>query len=361
MLTCSDRDVHAARKRVIRNTFTTQSMRRIEPRIQAAVIAPFVAQLGRQPTCDIYALFHFLLFDMVGHVAFSRDFGLVRTGDHPIVRWLREAQRYGILQYQFPAIRPVGAWFGRSSYDSLIQFTQAIIRQRQAEAPQQDILQDFLDARETQPISDAEIAAEMVTQVIAGTDTTANTLTWTLKLLLDNPAEMERVVAELDAAFPSPDDIHAEAVKERCPYLDAVLHESMRLFPVGAGHLGRVVPAGGAEFEGYHLPEGTECGVTSFAYHRSAQIWKDPDAFLPARFLGPGAAVAKAQFLPFLAGPRSCTGREMAWMAMDLALANLLRRFRVTWHDPRLSVTHCYFLVLKPKESAMLVHVAPRS
>ncbi|KAJ9067121.1 hypothetical protein DSO57_1003034 [Entomophthora muscae] len=338
-------------------------MRRIEPMVQEVAITPFVKKLTSSATVDIYELFHFLLFDIVGQLSFSKDFGLVRTGNHPIVNYLKEAQKYGILEYQFPAIRLVGSRFGKESYDGIIRFCQDLIDQRRKDEPKKDILQDFLDAKDEadQPIPDADIGAEMVTQVIAGTDTTANTLTWTLKLLLENPIEMDKVVAELDAAFPSPNDISAESVKEKCAYLDAVINESMRLFPIAAGYLARVVPEGGANFDGYHLPAGTECGVATFAYHRSPQIWEDSSKFNPSRFLGSNAATAKTQFIPFLAGPRSCTGREMAWMAMYLSLANLLRRFKVTWHDPSLTVTHCYFLVLKPVESKMLIDVSARA
>lgn len=342
-------------------------MKRLEPMVKEVAIRPFVTKLAASETADLYALFHFMLFDVIGHLVFSRDFGLACTGDHPIVQWLGDGQAYSILKAIFPPVQylgqHLGGSFGKSGYDALNAFCQELIEERRRGEPKQDILQDFLGAtyEDGTPFSDKDIVSEMVMQVLAGTDTTANTMTWTMKLLLDNPPEMEKLVAELDAAFPSPDDISVEAVRERCSYLDAVISESMRLFPVGAGHLARIVPAGGVEFDGYHVPGGTECGVTTYAYHRSAKIWEDPNAFRPARFLGPNSAEVKAKFLPFLNGPRSCTGREMAWMTMYLTLPNLLRRFRVSWHDPRLTVTPIYYLVLRPKESKLLVDVSPRS
>ncbi|KAI0219358.1 hypothetical protein L0F63_000674 [Massospora cicadina] len=358
-----ERNVHSARKKVIRNIFAAQNIEKLEPMANEVAIQPFVEKLATLKTIDIYAMFHFIMFDITGQLSFSRDFGLVRTGEHPVVQWLKEAQVYGILMYQFPAIKLVGGLFGKHSYNGLIDFCQDLIDERRRGAPKKDILQAFLDARdeEGKPICDEDIGAEMVTQVIAGTDTTANTLTWTLKLLLDHPDEMKKVVEELDLAFPDPNTINADAVKEKCKYLDAVINESMRLFPIAAGYLPRVVPEGGADFEGYYLPAGAECGIATFAYHRSSNIWDDPDAFIPSRFLGKDGVKVRSNFLPFLAGPRACIGREMAWMAMYIILANLLRRFNVAWHDKNLPVTHCYFLVLKPIESRMLIDVASRA
>ncbi|KAI0242289.1 hypothetical protein L0F63_002563 [Massospora cicadina] len=358
----NERESHSARKRIIRNLFASQNIERLEIMAKEMAIQPFVEKLATSKTIDIYSMFYFISFDITGQLSFSRGFGLVRTGKHPVVKWMNEALLYGILLHQFPIIKLVGG-FGKKGYYQLIDFCRDLISERRRGLPKKDILQAFLNARdeEGKPICDEDVGAEMVIQLIAGTDTTSNALTWALKLLLDHPDEMKKVVAELDHAFPNPDTINASAVKEKCTYLDAVINESMRLLPIASGYIPRVVPEGGAEFEGYYLPAGTECGVAGFAYHHSPKIWDNTDAFIPSRFLGEGGAEARTNLMPFLIGPQSCIGREIAWMTMYLILANLIRRFNITWHDKNLPSTHYCFLVLKPIESQVLIDVSLRT
>ncbi|KAI0242290.1 hypothetical protein L0F63_002564 [Massospora cicadina] len=229
----NERNVHSARKKIIRKLFTVHNIEKLEFMAKEVAIQPFVEKLATLKTIDIYTLFNLMMFDITGQLSFSRGFGLVHNGKHPVEHWIKEAQVYGILKYQFPLIKLVGGFFGKKSYYHLIDFCQDLISERRRDLPKKDILQAFLDDRdeEGKPMRDEDIGAEMVTQVIAGTDTTSNTLTWTLKLLLDHPDEMKKVVEELDLAFPDPNMINADAVKERCTYLDAVINESMRIFP----------------------------------------------------------------------------------------------------------------------------------
>ncbi|KAJ9063911.1 hypothetical protein DSO57_1035993 [Entomophthora muscae] len=365
MATVSNQQSYNSWKRVVKKIFGSPNLKKIEPTIKEHVLTSFVEKLERLGTCDIYEAFHFITFDVVVDFLFSCKLNLVSNGDHPIVNWLRDAQFYGILQFLVPQVKHSKGHFGQEGFEAMIRFCQEIIDKRREEGPKEDTLQDLMDMIDDatgKPFSIEDVRAELIILMIGAIDTTANTLFWTLKLLLENPTEMEKLIAEIDAAFPSPDSITLDTIKEKCPYLAAVFNESMRMYPVGGGRAPRIVPKGGAEFEGYYLPAGTECGVTIYAYHRSSHIWKDPDTFRPTRFLGPGSAEAKENMIPFLTGPRACVGREMAKMIMNLTLVTLLRRFHIRWNssNPNPATTPICHIVLKPQELNFLIDAIPR-
>jgi cytochrome P450 len=91
---------------------------------------------------------------------------------------------------------------------------------------------------------------------MAGTDTTSITLSWCVYMLLQHPAACEKLRLEIDSVVPDRNMTIAYSAVNKLPYLDAVLHETLRLFPPVADGLPRQVPKGGVEIAGHHLPGG---------------------------------------------------------------------------------------------------------
>lgn len=181
-------------------------------------------------------------------------------------------------------------------------------------------------------MSDAEVRDELVTMVIAGHETVAGALTWTLMLLAEHPEAQEQARAEL-AALPAP--VSMLDHRDRIPWTRAVIDEALRLFPP-AWAISRRSTApdvlGGTE-----VPTGTLAIISPWVVHRRADLWPDPLAFRPERFLDPGAA--RSGYLPFGLGPRLCIGREFAIGEMAVVLDRLLSTHRVgtpqDWRRPR--------------------------
>jgi len=183
--------------------------------------------------------------------------------------------------------------------------------------------------------------------------------TWAIYILLQNPGQLAKLIRELDAAFPDASTINYR-VAAQLKYLDAVIYESLRLFPVGAGTNPRVTPPGGRVISGCFMPEGTTVGVPLYAYHRSPLIWRNSEEFLPDRWLTPEGPRMRKRLLTFLIGPRACLGRGLAVMEMTLILASLFRNFHVQ-AVPKQVIEPAFYITLQPKCQSFLVTVTPRA
>ena len=174
-----------------------------------------------------------------------------------------------------------------------------------------------------------QVRDELVTFVVAGHETVASALTWTLHLLARHPREQARLHAELDAVLGGPggreagwEDLAA------LPFTRAVLEESLRLYPpawvVTRRALADDVVAGVA------VPAGTLVIVCTWSLHRHPALWDEPEEFRPARFLdGARGGPRREGYVPFGAGPRLCIGRDVALVEGVLVLAALLRDHEV--------------------------------
>ncbi|KAI8865442.1 cytochrome P450, partial [Ramicandelaber brevisporus] len=178
-----------------------------------------------------------------------------------------------------------------------------------------------------------ELVAEAMVTMFAGSDTAGNTLTFTFDMLFAFPRVMTRLEAEVLAAFPDQTQriVYRDA-KEKLPYLEAVLLESMRIRTVGGGYSMREVPDGGRTVAGYFLPAGTAVAAPKHVMHNLSTNWDDPHSFIPERFLdGPPDVVAQRRLmvLPFSVGVRSCIGRHLAMVELTVALATMIQHYKI--------------------------------
>jgi cytochrome P450 len=182
----------------------------------------------------------------------------------------------------------------------------------------EDIMSLLLQARheDGSPMSDAELRDELLTLLIAGHETTATTLAWALERLVRSPQALERTVAE--------------AAEGGGPYTDAVIQETLRLRPV----FPMVARAVKKPFElgGYTIPPGVTVMPSISLIHRRPEIYPDPDAFRPERFLEkpPGTYT----WIPFGGGVRRCLGASFSLLEMRIVLSTLLSRARIRAAEP---------------------------
>ena len=155
-------------------------------------------------------------------------------------------------------------------------------------------------------LSDREVRDELVTLLLAGHETTATGLAWTFDLLLHTPG------------------IHKRASEGDDEYLDAVVKESLRIRPVIPG-VGRVVRGEPFRLGGYEIPAGYEINPSIRVIHRRADLYPDPHAFRPERFLGPDAPNTYT-WIPFGGGTRRCLGASFALLEMRIVLRRVLER-----------------------------------
>lgn len=211
-----------------------------------------------------------------------------------------------------------------------------IITARRAEqasgATGEDLLSRLLAARfdDGSALTDRELRDELLTMIMAGHETTALALTFTLLMLHDHPGVRETLRAELDTVLdgrsPTLEDI------PRLTYTRQIIDETLRLYPPAWG-LGRQVKEGAVvTVRGTPLVAGTQIAIAQWVNHRDPEVWGDDVlAFKPERWIDEEAAKRRARYsyFPFAGGPRSCVGMHFALMEAVLILAEITRRFDV--------------------------------
>ena len=198
-------------------------------------------------------------------------------------------------------------------------------RRRTTGTGRSDLLTRLLEARDVDgaAMSDKQVRDEVLTLFVAGHETTATGLAWTIYFACKNPSIYAALEREVDAVGHDPNVGHLG----RLDLCLRTFKEALRMVPpvyVFGRDSHEPVSVGG-----YDLPMPTNVIVSPWALHHAARIWADPERFDPDRFLPENEASRhRYAYLPFGAGPRVCLGLHFAYMEAQLALAVLLGRYR---------------------------------
>lgn len=209
---------------------------------------------------------------------------------------------------------------------------QRLLDQRRAQGIEGgDLVARMLKARNPdtgEHMSDEQLIDNLATFLLAGHETTAKALTWTLYLLARAPGWQEAVRTEVLQATAGR-DVEASDIAQ-LPLTQRVLKESMRLYPP--------VPAmtrvnkEAARIGNVHLPAPALIVIPIYVIHRHNSLWDDPARFDPDRFLPEReAAMPRTKFMPFGVGPRVCIGAQFAMTEATAVLATLLKHARFSW------------------------------
>jgi cytochrome P450 len=203
----------------------------------------------------------------------------------------------------------------RADVDSVI--FDEIARRRQAPdlSERDDVLSILLQARDEQgnAMTDAELRDELVTLLLAGHETTATAIAWAFEQLLRNPQQLERLREEVEAG-------------ESDEYLDAVIKETLRIRPVVPGVVRKLTAP--YELDGLTLPAGVRVAPNIYLTHHRADVYPEPDAFRPERFLE--NAPDTYSWIPFGGGIRRCLGASFALYEMKVVIPAILRSVDLT-------------------------------
>ncbi|KAJ1664656.1 hypothetical protein IW140_005815 [Coemansia sp. RSA 1813] len=347
MFTTQSAELTHVRRRQVGPAFTHGYLNGMEPTIlECGILAikqkwdALIDGSGTGEATIPYAL-HFSLttFDIIGALGYGQRFNALKDNSGKIVDWVYNFIRLGLLGIVFPNTD----WFPLSllkkplekSKDEFVAFGNAaadrrreMLRYGKMEKPK-DILQAMIDAEDPKShvrMTQRQITAETIGFLIAGTDTTSLTMSWTLHYLLLYPEAYARAVREVRSRFPREHTITYAEGKAELPFVDACIYESMRIRAVSGVFLPRIVPEGGATFQGHYLPAGTRIGVNIAGANHHRETWEQPRRFMPERFLGEGEK-RKQNVITFSSGVRICPGRNLALYEMMTILANLLKDY----------------------------------
>ncbi|MBI4695788.1 MAG: cytochrome P450 [Gammaproteobacteria bacterium] len=232
----------------------------------------------------------------------------------------------------------------------LDEIVHGLVDARRASGPGKgDLLDRLIAARydgNGTGMSDTQLRDELVTLMLAGHETSAMALVWTIHLLAQHPDCEAKLLDELDRELGEKPATSADLA--RLPYLKQVVQESMRIYPPVWAIARRQTNE--EVYGGYRVPAGAYLVIVPYALHRDPKHWPDPERFDPERF-APGREEARAPYtyLPFAAGPRTCIGMGMAMLETELVLAQLLPRFRFR-PMPGAEVVPVARVTLKPRD-----------
>ncbi|RYP41689.1 hypothetical protein DL767_000894 [Monosporascus sp. MG133] len=307
-----------------------------------------------------------LAFDIMGDLCFGKSFNVKEPGENPL-----KAVPHNIIEYMrfyYPICRSpflsLVVWLKPRGLDKLFELmtppavqqyyqfvhksvTERIaLQQEQAEKPESEKRQDMFyflcEARDPDTglpaYDETDLRAEANLLIIAGSDTTAISLSGIFFYLTGNPNQYQKLVKEIRTTFDTADDIVYGPKLSSCVYLKACIDEGMRLAPSGPSELSREVLPGGATIKGEHFPAGTIVGTSPWVNSRNEEIYGDPNLFRPERWIADedGAGVTREQvaqirsnFHPFAAGPGNCVGKNLAMTELMITVARTLHRLDV--------------------------------
>lgn len=324
-LLTAEGEIWARHRKLIAPAFAHRSVAGLAPAI-ADASAHTAAQWGDGETIDLAAQMRALTLTIAGRALFGTDL----TADAPAIsRALMVLQRAVVPASFLPTARSARATRRvldvvpqvRAAARTLDEVVARIIAERSsliehpahAELPA-DVLSTMLSA--DPPLTQDQLHDEILTLMLAGHETTAGALTWTLTLLSRFPQVRRRL--ETEAA-----DNGGGLDPRALPYATAVLHESMRLYPpawtIEREAIGDDIVAG------VPVPAGSTVAVPPYLIHRRPDIWPDPEGFDPERFLPGAPQRPEFSFVPFGGGKRICVGSNFAMLEATLALSHLAR------------------------------------
>jgi cytochrome P450 len=274
-------------------------------------------------------------------------FGVERVGDvERLGRLLRDALDWGtdpLTALGLFALGPehrITRYIARRKLRAVDALVYEEIRSRRGAGDleeRDDVLSMLLQARhdDGEPMTDEELRDELMTLLVAGHETTATALAWTIERLVRNPYVLERMAAE-------PDDED---------YLDAVVKESLRLrpiLPLVARKLQEPMEIGG-----HLLPAGATVTPCIWLMHRRPDIYPEPESFRPERFLEQPAGTYT--WIPFGGGIRRCLGASFAIFEMKQVLGAIARSARLQPADPDAEKVARRAITFTPEKGARVI------
>lgn len=318
-------------RRLIQPAFHKQKMNQLVENMKQT-IASELEGIAVDKKVDLFSVMSELAFNVVAKSLFQ--FSVAEEKLDRIKYIIEEVQNFLIKEIRLPH---KAWWFSISGQvkkhlqlaDENNEIIRGIIEERTTSKSEvNDFLNMLLETRYEdtgEGMSIEQLIDEIKILFIAGNETTANALTFTLHLLGNHSDVQQKVLEEILVVESETADIVEQL--QRMTYINAVLNESMRLYPpawitdrqnVEDDVLGE-----------FNIKKDTLIGVSFYELHRNPKYWENPDCFNPDRFLGEQKKQSMQYFYPFGAGPRMCIGAGFAIYEMSLAISYIVKKYKI--------------------------------
>ncbi|MBR0695290.1 cytochrome P450 [Bradyrhizobium lablabi] len=348
-------------RRTLAPAFTPRAVTTLVPYMTAA-IGETIDKLraASHGPVDLREAMQRMTLEIAGRTMFS--FGMDRHGATLrdfVMEYGETLARPHVLDLLLPLGWPSPQDFRRARFRKRwTAFVSMLIAERRAagkdhNAPARDLFDLMGEARDPETgdaFTDAQLGDQVATMILAGHETTATALFWTLYLLALDSSTQEQLAAEVTgmAAAGTPEI-------ERLKFTRAVVDETMRLYP--PAFLIARAAAGPDTIAGLRVRKRDVIMIAPWLLHRHEKLWRDPNAFVPARFMT-GTPPDRFAYLPFGVGARVCIGAHFALVEATLALAKIIGAFRVALVDKE-PVVPVGVVTTQPNRSPMFA-ITPR-
>ena len=332
IVTANDTD-HRRLRRLISHAFSEKALREQES-ILLSHIRNFIENMSSPALngkVNITDYFTFLVFDIISDLSFGSSFGCQENNAyHPWVANLMANLQMVLLVSVTQRFPPFGKLLRhvvpKDKLEARKKHTawtaEKVDRRLHLETSRPDFL-TYITHHNEEPekggMTRLEIYQNAAAFMGAGAETTAAHLTATTYFLLTHPQYHEQLVREVRSAFTSAEDIdNSQKILERIPFLQPVIDEVFRIYPVALGGQVPVSPPGGAMVADHFIPGGTGVSINQYAANHSHLNFSDPEVFAPERWItgergAKGAKLEKNELevvQPFGVGARNCVGKK---------------------------------------------------
>ncbi|OCT49467.1 Isotrichodermin C-15 hydroxylase [Cladophialophora carrionii] len=336
-------EAHARQRRIFSHAFSDRALNQQEPILKSYVdkLITRLSQFAKgEPgvKLDIEMWYNFTTFDVMADLTFGEPLELLDNPSksyfvHNVMDFLKVQSATQLGRY-YPLIPPILDYLfiprtiKNNQKKHFKESVSKVNRRLDRKTERGDIWSLVIRQNGDKGITLGEMQATGVSFMTAGTETTATALSGLTYYLLTNPEKLKKLTTEIRTAFPTEGDMNILALA-RLPYLQACFDEALRMYPPVPGGPPRVTPASGGLVCGEQLPPGTTCYFSSFAAYRSPRRFKDPDSFVPERWMGDERYVSDNRecVQPFSFGPRNCLGKNLALHEMRSILGRVLWNF----------------------------------
>ncbi|WP_184813431.1 cytochrome P450 [Actinophytocola algeriensis] len=296
------------------------------------LVARLRAQLSTDGPVDVLSEVTALTLGVLGSTLLDADLGEFESVGHSFEavqdQAMFEMETLGMIPRWLPL---KGQRAFRSARDDLQRIVGLLVEHRKANPVEagDDVLTRLIAStnKETdRRVADRRMRDELVTLLLAGHETTASTVGWTLDFVGRHPEVRERLHEEAVAVYGDRRPVYEDLTKLR--YTHMVLQEAMRLHPPVWILPRRALEAD--EVGGYHVPAGAEVLICPYTLHRHPRYWAEPERFDPERF-DPDIKSDRPRYahIPFGAGPRFCVGNHLGMMEATFIISTLMRELKL--------------------------------
>jgi unspecific monooxygenase len=349
-------------RRTLAPAFTPRAVATLIPHMVAATDETVAKLRGvRGGPVDLRETMQRMTLEIAGRTMFS--FGMDRHGAKLrdfVMEYGDRLARPHFLDLVLPRGWPAPRDFSRARFRKRwTKFVGMLMAERRAAGKQEgapardlfDLMNAARDPETNEAFSDEQLGDQIATMILAGHETTATALFWALYLLALDPVAQEQLAAEARQV-----PANGEPDLDRLKFTRAVVDETMRLYP--PAFLIARAAAGADVIAGMPVRKNDVIVIAPWLLHRHEKLWRDPNAFVPERFMPPATPPDRFAYLPFGVGARVCIGAHFALVEATLALSRIIAAFRVTLLDKE-PVMPIGVVTTQPDRSPMF-HIAPR-